>query len=704
MRRAVGIDLGTTNSAIAVVDDYGRPVILPNHLGQPITPSVVCFRNGAVCVGAEAKELQGAGDPSAVAFFKRQMGNAAFVFHEGGRDYSAIDLSGLVLGKLKADAEAALGHPVADAVVTVPAYFRNPEREATKAAGRKAGLNVLQVINEPTAAAIAYGLRPSTGKDEMILVYDLGGGTFDVTLLRITPEEIRVLSSTGDHELGGKDWDDRIVQHLAEQYRLEHGLDPFADATCVGDLLVRAEEAKKRLTVASSATVSITHAGRTGRYELDRATFEQLTADLMHRTVGLTREVLQEQEVQPEQLDGILLVGGATRMPMVHDFITRAFGGAPMTGVNVDEAVALGAAVVASGASTVAKITAYGLPGRVRTVDVTNHSLGMIAVDAEGTAYVNSIILPKNRPIPCSECRPYQFRTRDREDNRVEIFMTQGETQSLGDVTYLGMYVLHDIPHQSTGPTVVDVEYQYDISGTVEVRGRLRSSGTALRLTVEPLPPDVPDRFLRPPEKTTVGGHVTAYLAFDLSGSMAGRPLQEAKRAALGFLANVDLARCSVGILSVADRVSLDLEACQDAKAIERAIGKLQVGTVGFGNFGEPFSKAKQLLEVAAGAGYLIVLADGVWCGQDRAIQRAQACHATGIGVIAIGFGSADKRFLRAVASTDEASFFTSLEGLVSTFTTIAQVLTETGGEVGPEEQDSRRRMLLRGERAGRGR
>jgi molecular chaperone DnaK (HSP70) len=695
----VGIDLGTTNSAIAVVDDYGRPVIIPNSLGEPITPSVVCFRGGNPCVGAEAKELQAAGDPSAAAFFKRQMGYGAFIFHAAGRDYSATDLSALVLGKLKADAEAALGQPIADAVITVPAYFRNPEREATKAAGRQAGLNVLQVINEPTAAAIAYGLKPATGRDELILVYDLGGGTFDVTLLRITPGEIRVMTSTGDHELGGKDWDDRIVQHLAERYRLEHGLDPFADAVCLGDLLVRAEEAKKRLSAANSARVSITHGGRTGRYELDRATFEQITADLLHRTVSLTREVLQEQEIRPEQLDGILLVGGATRMPMVHDFIGRTFGRPPMIGVNVDEAVALGAAVVAAGASSQATTAAFGLAGRVRTVDVTNHSLGMIALDGGGTAYVNSIILPKNRPIPCAQCRPYQFRTRERADNRVEIFMTQGETATPGGVTYLGMYVLHDIPHESSGLTVIDVEYQYDISGTVEVRGRLRSKGTPLRLSVEPLPPDVPDRFLRPPERMTEGAHVTVYLAFDLSGSMAGRPLKEAKRAALGFLANIDLAKCSVGILSVADQVSRDLEACQDAKAIERAVGKLEVGSVGYGNMGEPFSSGLKLLKAAPGAAYLIVLADGVWCDQDRAIQRARACHAAGIGVIAIGFGEADQRFLRSIASTDEGSLFTSVEGLVSTFTTIAQVLTETGGDVRQEEQDTRRRMLLRGTR-----
>ncbi len=215
---AAGIDLGTTNSAIAYIDEYGCPVIIPNDAGRPVTPSVICFRNGEVITGQEAKELQAAGEPLVAAFFKRQMGVENFIFYAEGHEYTATELSSFILKRLKDDAEKVLGKEITDAVITVPAYFRHPHRQATIDAGTKAGLKVLQVINEPTAAAIAYGLKVK-GKEGTILVYDLGGGTFDVTLMSMTGDEIRILNSLGDHELGGKDWDEKIVEFAALRFK-----------------------------------------------------------------------------------------------------------------------------------------------------------------------------------------------------------------------------------------------------------------------------------------------------------------------------------------------------------------------------------------------------------------------------------------------------------------------------------------------------
>lgn len=699
MGEAVGIDLGTTNSAVAHVDAQGRVAVLPNCSGHAITPSVVCFRKGQVLVGQEAKELQAAGEPQVAAFFKRQMGVSNFVFYAEGRDHTAVELSTFVLKALKQDAEKALGRPVSHAVITVPAYFRNPQREATIEAGRRAGLEVLQIINEPTAAAIAYGMR-NTDRSQTLLVYDLGGGTFDVTLLHLAPGEIRVLASEGDHELGGKDWDDRIIEFLASRFEAEFGCDPLEDMESCADLLVRAEEVKKRLSTAQSAPISLVHAGHRGRYDLDRATFERISADLMERTIGLTRKVLEDQGLTPAKVDGVLLVGGSTRMPMVHDFIERAFGRPPMTGVNVDEAVALGAALVAMERrnETAGGGPPFSLPGARRTVDVTNHSLGMIALNESRTAFLNSLILPKNAPIPCRETRPYQHRTRRAGANLLEVYMTQGESESPSEVSYLGKYVLHDVPYVDGGVAVIDVEYSYDASGTVQVSGKLKHTGQPLRLTVEPLPADVPARFLLPPEETAEAVHVTAYLAFDLSGSMSGEPLEEAKKAARGFLENTDLTHCSLGIIAFADSVDVKLEACQNGRKIERAIAELEIGETGYGNGAHPFDAVRRLLARADEPKFVITLADGVWSCQPEAILSAKACCGEGIQSIAIGFGGADREFLKAIASSDESSFFTSLGGLVETFTNIAQVLTQSqGGLAGAESPGAKGRLSFLG-------
>lgn len=678
---AIGIDLGTTNSAIAQLDHHGKPIVIPNELGESITPSVICFEPGQTSFGAPAKELQSLGSYPVAVFFKRQMGDEYFLFHVDGVDYTAVDLSAMLLKKLVEDAQSRLGQNINDVVITVPAYFKDPERQATIAAGKAAGLNVLQVINEPTAAAVAYGLDKAKDK-QTVLVYDLGGGTFDVTLLSLDNGQVRVINSDGDHQLGGKDWDDRIIDYLANQFEQEFGSDPLEDAESMADLLIQAEDAKKKLTKFEKTTVSITHEGDKGRYTLERSTFESITSDLMERTMSLTTRVMEDISVKPEQLDGVLLVGGSTRMPMVHEFIERDLKVKLLHGVNVDEAVALGAAMVAAERLTEQSASAFSLGGRTKTIDVTNHSLGMIAVNTNQTAYLNSIILPKNATIPCQQERPFQHRTRRNGTNELEIYMTQGESEGPGDVAYLGRYLVTDIPHQQGKPAVIDIEYQYDQSGTVNVAATERNSRKTLPITVEPLPSDIPQRFLLPPEIEQAAEPVTAYLAFDLSGSMSGSPLRAAQDAALGFLQNTDLGHCAIGIIAFSDRTKTTLKATQNAKKIEAAIRALSVGETGYGNDTDPFDELHKLLKKVDGQRFGIVLADGAWFHQDVAVQKAKRCHKEEIEVIAIGFGGADKQFLNEIASTDEGSFFTSQEGLVETFSTIAQVLTESGGTV----------------------
>ncbi len=672
---AVGIDLGTTNSVVAIDSDQG-PRVLKNSEGRTITPSVLCFQDQEILIGAAAKAEQALGRWPVAAYFKRQMGDKEFIFPGGQKDYDATELSAILLRKLKQDAELALGEGIEQAVITVPAYFKDAERKATLEAGRKAGLKLLQVVNEPTAAAVAYGISRERG-NQRLLVYDLGGGTFDITLLEVAEREIRVLTSDGDHQLGGKDWDDRIIEYVAEAFREEFGMDPLADAESLAELLILAEDAKKKLTESQSTTLTLRYEGKRGQYPFDRERFEQVTADLMERTIFLSRKVLEEQGFLPSQIDAVLLVGGSTRMPMVHRFIEREFGKPPLLGVNVDEAVALGAAVIAS--QHLNRPRLY-LGGALKTVDVTNHSLGMIAVNSAHTAYLNSIILAKNQVIPCENRRPFQIRTRATGANTIEIFLTQGESESPADVAYLGRHLIHEVPHRTSGPAVVDIQYRYDVSGTVAIDAFDRRSGKPLRITVEALPADVPARFLVAPSVPVVE-HLTVYLAFDLSGSMSGDPLRQAKKAAKSFLANLDLGHCSLGVIGFSDSVETCLKACQNARTIEKALAGLSAGQTGYGNDGDPFNEISQLMRGVKGKKVALVLADGVWSHQKRAIAAAKTCHQQQIDVVAIGFGGADHSFLKAIASSDENSFFTSQNRLVETYSSIAQVLTESSGQ-----------------------
>ncbi len=359
MSAVVGIDLGTTNSVVAYRNAYGRPEVIPGRDGSNVTPSVIYFGVIPPVVGQEAKEYARLGNDEIASFFKPHMGNPLFRLHFHGRDYDATDLSALVLKRLKEDAETKLGAAVDRAVITVPAYFADPQRLATIEAGRRAGLEVLRIINEPTAAALAYGLQ-KTDADETVLIYDLGGGTFDVTVARITPRDITVLATAGDHDLGGKNWDDRIATFLAEQFAAATGIDPLDDPLMLNEVLTVSERAKWTLSERASARITLQLGTQRKSFELSRAEFEAMTFPLMDRTRRLTEEALAEAGLTWEGLTGALLVGGSTRMPMVRQYVTGMSGKPPRGGVNVDEVVALGAAIQA--ASAVGQGTAAATP------------------------------------------------------------------------------------------------------------------------------------------------------------------------------------------------------------------------------------------------------------------------------------------------------------------------------------------------------
>src|SRR5213595_3931061 len=323
-RKVVGIDLGTTFSAIAHIDAYGKPQIIPNTETERITPSVIFFDDSQVIIGTVAKNNAVAEPEKIVDFVKREMGKPKDQFHRdfGGKVYSAEELSALIIKKLKADAEKYLKVPVTDAVITVPAYFNDSERTATITAGRLAGLNVLQIINEPTAAALAYGLD-KLDENQTVFVFDLGGGTFDVTLMRIEGHKLEMIATNGDHRLGGKDWDDVIVNHVAEEFDRAHGENPLLDLQSYQDLQSRALAAKIQLSSRPRTTIVHNHRGRSIRLELTREEFERLTKHLIEKCKAICEIVMREAKMEWSEINKILLVGGMTRMPMVRAMIAE---------------------------------------------------------------------------------------------------------------------------------------------------------------------------------------------------------------------------------------------------------------------------------------------------------------------------------------------------------------------------------------------
>jgi molecular chaperone DnaK (HSP70) len=696
MAPAVGIDLGTTYSAVAWITRDARPEVIPNEAGEPLVPSVVSFAAGAPVVGAAAKEDQARGEQDVAAFFKSSMGDPGFVRSLGGREWTPVGLSSLVLGHLKAQAERAIGEPVTRAVITVPEYFTHPQRAATIEAGQMAGLEVRRIISEPTAAALAYGLRPDVSEGRF-LVYDLGGGTFDVSLVARTADSLEVLAAAGDHELGGRDWDDRLALELQERFRTDTGRDLLAGEP--GELLVAVEQLKRTLSARRSAEIRVSDGTASARYTVTREEFEAMTEDLLERTAQLTGQALADAGLTWADVSGVLPVGGSTRMPMVTGWVKQMSGNPPMSGIHPDHAVALGAAVQA-GLLEEALLPAPSaredrprLPGPKRIQDIVAHSLGMIAESEGGSRYVNSVLLRRNSPIPSEEVRPYQF-TVSGADAELEVYLTQGETDGPADCSYLGRYLVTGFGGGKTGPDVVDITYSYDANAVVNVTAARRSTGTPLTVTVDKLPDDVPYRFLQPPARQAARGPMTMYLAFDLSGSMTGQPLQEAQKAAHAFVSQIDITTTAVGLIAFSDSVHVELQASHNAGEINKAINGLYIGRTGGGNAGHPFDELHSILKDRKGGKFGVVLADGVWSYQELAVQQAKRCHRDGIEIIAIGFGGADRGFLNRIASSTENAFFTSMNNLSATFSTIARELTEstvdTGGSGG-------RRRGLRG-------
>ena len=680
MGAIVGIDLGTTNSAVAAVDVYGRPVVLPNREGDRLTPSAIGFGSVPHSVGREAREWARVGLADVATDFKPQMGNSEYRLRFGDRDFDATELSSIILGRLKVDAQTALGRPVDRAVIAVPAYFADPQRKATIEAARRAGLSVDRLINEPTAAALAYGLGQSA-REESILVYDLGGGTFDVTVARVGPGGVEVLATAGDHDLGGRNWDDRLAAHLAERFLAETGSDPLDDPASFSELLSLAEGAKWTLSARSTARVALQLGTMRRSFEIGRAEFEAMTRSLVDRTRRLAEEALAESRLEWARIDGILLVGGATRMPMVRALVRDLSGKDSRAGVNVDEAVALGAAIRAAmdeGAPRPDARPSFTLGGAGRVVDVMSHSLGVVAVREDGASYVNDTIIRRNSPIPAEVSRPYLHQAGRGTNDRLEVYLTQGESPRPLDCTILGKYVFGGF-RPTDEEVAVEVRLSYDASGVIGVVARRRDDGERLTLVIEPVPEDL--EFLdRPPElesAETDGEPVKVFLLIDVSASMAGTPLMEVRRAARAFLEKSNFARAEVGLISFSDEVRLEADATAEPRRILAAIERLEAD--GTTNLADAIALARERMLELDRRRYLVILTDGFPDAAEAAVEEAGLAREAGIEIVAIGTGGADRDYLRRIASTDEGSIFAPSGQVVAAFGHIARIIGSGG-------------------------
>ncbi len=634
--RAVGIDLGTTYSAIAHVNRHGVPEILLNAEGDRITPSVILFDGSDISVGTYAKQAAVAFPEQIVEFVKRHMDDDSWRFHYRDQGYGPEQLSSFILAKLKHDAELRLGHRIDEAVITVPAYFGDLQRRATMRAGEMAGLRVLKLLNEPTAAAFAYGLA-NAGQNMRCLVFDLGGGTFDVTIVDITGNEINVIATNGDHRLGGKDWDDLLIRYAAEEFQRKHKQDPTEDLAAYHDLKQKCVSAKLSLSKLPKVNIFYDFDGRIMRLAVTRERFEDLSTGLLARCESLTKAVLDDAKLRPGDIDTVLLAGGSTRMPMVRRLIKRIFDKPPATDINPDECVSLGAALTAALES--ARLAGERPPVDIRTHDVTSHSLGMVVFRDQRLH--NSTIIRRNSRIPSEQTRDDYVTTHDGQTS-IDLWLVQGEKQNPLECNVLGHFEFYGIPPRPAGDSRLAVTYRYNANGIVEVEAMDMSTGQTLAhrlaagtVTLEDL------------ARNRVPMHVA--LIMDCSGSMYGTNIREARKAANSFVERTLGPGRQVAVIAFPG--GIQCRPTPDQAIIADAVAKLR--PIGSTPMHRGLAHAREALKGHAGIQRIyMVMTDGHPDDPDATLAEAYRIKRMGGRLITIGVGrQVQQEFLEQVAS-----------------------------------------------------
>ena len=696
MKINVGIDLGTTYSAVGTFSKAdGRVHMLKNNLGKECTPSVICMENGRAIIGEDAKDEQKAGNINTVAFYKSMMGDENWQAFIDGKEYSAEELSGKFLQCLIRDIEQTNNVSIDGAVITVPAYFNDRQREATLRAGKAAGLKVLKIINEPTAAIIAYGL--TGGKDKNVMVYDLGGGTFDVTIAHVSGTKIDVLATNGNHQLGGKDWDNVLLADIKDRFYSDHGIDIEDHQEDIKELQVKCEEAKKRLSAMSSTVISIQCEGVLGKYTVTREDFDDKTYSLLYETILLVNscftEISEDRGVPFgwKDIDEVVLVGGSTRMPQVKEMIVKEYGKPPVTkDINVDTIVASGAAMQAelcvSNSITLTTARAGSGAGAAPAVtltiknsdikDITAHSLGMLALSNKDRSYTNSIIIKKNSKVNVPFGRDYTFR-----GDKLQVYVLQGESADPYDCEIVGAYSITGMPADNKEKITVD--FLYNSNGVVEVNARL-ASGTRLSAKKERTGESMEEIIARlerekqeAEELARRRSTIEIMLMIDTSGSMDGTPIREARRAATEFVRQFDLNHTYLTVISFGDGYTVKCTRENSERVIMNAISSVEVGEAGFGTTGTIGTFYTKFAK--EGSRVIVVLTDGYWSNQNSEIVAADKAKRQGVIIYGIGIDAADEDFLQKISSGKGKKV--DLSELTSAFKEVAEsIATEVGG------------------------
>lgn len=668
MARRVGIDLGTTYSAVAVMEN-GKPVIVRNSYGKELTPSVICCFNDEVLVGEEAYEMMSSGAGESVTAFKRMMGVPGAVVTHGDTDYTAEQLSTILLKHLVDEASNALGDRITEAIITVPQYFDDVRRVSTINAGKACGLNVLKIINEPTSAALYYGYNYS--KQKTLMVYDLGGGTFDVNIISFENGKTNVIASKGDHFLGGKNWDEAIMNIACDGFMDEFGIDPRKDLKCKSIMMATAERVKRQLSTGTSAPFIIEYQDWTGRYTITRDSFVHATEHLLLTTKNICEDTLADSGMSWGDIDEILLIGGSCRMPMVQSFLKEQTGRPVVHHPDMELAVAKGAAIAASSYKN----------GISETIlrDVTAHSLGALAVEENEDRYINEIMIPKNSGIPCKFTKRFLIKEKCWTD-MIEVYALQGESELPDDCVVVSRSEITGFLNDGTG-VVIEITYHYDENGVVVITAE--QDGQPLKVKNTPLPEDMLWMSGKPSERVDTKDTVRKSIALcvDVSRSMKFEdannkiPIEEAKKSIKSFIDGFEGDDNKFSLVIFSDKQKVLCEPTSDKKVIKEAVDRIKLKDTGSGTTATPIDLARATASIDGYLEVIVILTDGIWKRMDVSIAQSRECRKDGVPIFALGFGDANKGFLKQIATVDNGGLYTTIEKLGSTFDTIATAI-----------------------------